>query len=260
MRLSGHHALITGGGTGIGAAVAQALAAEGAKLTLVGRRKEKLEEVAQALRLSLGTDGFVEIATGDVTERAQVDSAFAAAREAHGPITILVNNAGASEAMPFARLTAESWRRQMAVNLDALLHCSQAALPDLLAADAGRIVTIASTAGLKGYGYTAAYTAAKHGAVGFTRSLAMEFAGTSMTVNAVCPGFTETEMLGEAVSAIVASTGRSDAQARQALEQFNPQGRLVSPEEVANAVLWLCLDESRSINGQAIAVAGGEVM
>jgi NAD(P)-dependent dehydrogenase (short-subunit alcohol dehydrogenase family) len=133
----------------------------------------------------------------------------------------------------------------------------------LLRAPAGptaRIVTIASTAGLKGYGYTAAYTAAKHGAVGFTRSLAMEFAATNMTVNAVCPGFTETEMLGEAVSAIVSSTGRSETEARRALEQFNPQGRLVTPDEVANAVLWLCLPESRSINGQAIAVAGGEVM
>jgi NAD(P)-dependent dehydrogenase (short-subunit alcohol dehydrogenase family) len=165
-----------------------------------------------------------------------------------------------SEAVPFARLTAESWRNQMGVNLDALLHCSQAALPDLLAAEASRIVTIASTAGLKGYGYTAAYTAAKHGAVGFTRSLAMEFAGTNMTVNAVCPGFTETNMLGEAISAIVSSTGRSEAEARRALEQFNPQGRLVTPDEVANAVVWLCLPESRSINGQAIAVAGGEVM
>jgi NAD(P)-dependent dehydrogenase (short-subunit alcohol dehydrogenase family) len=195
-----------------------------------------------------------------VTDRSTVDAAFSLAREAHGPITILVNNAGASEAVPFARLTAASWRRQMAVNLDALLHCSQAALADLLDAEAGRIVTIASTAGLKGYGYTAAYTAAKHGAVGFTRSLAMEFASTNMTVNAVCPGFTETKMLGEAMSAIVASTGRSEAEARRALEQFNPQARLVAPEEVANAVVWLCLPESRSINGQAIAVAGGEVM
>jgi NAD(P)-dependent dehydrogenase (short-subunit alcohol dehydrogenase family) len=253
MRLSGQHALITGGGTGIGAAVARALFAEGAKLTLVGRRRGPLERAARDL------PGTVA-APADVTDRGAVDGAFAAARAAHGPVTILVNNAGASEAMPFARLTAESWRRQMAVSLDALLHCSQAALPDLLAAKTARIVTVASTAGLKGYGYTAAYTAAKHGAVGFTRSLAIEFAATNMTVNAVCPGFTETEMLGEAVSAIVASTGRSEEQARRALEQFNPQGRLVMPEEVANAVLWLCLPESRSINGQAIAVAGGEVM
>jgi NAD(P)-dependent dehydrogenase (short-subunit alcohol dehydrogenase family) len=253
MKLAGQHALITGGGTGIGAAIARTLAEEGARLTLVGRRREPLERIAGELKGSF-------VATADVTERSQVDAAFAAAREAHGPITILINNAGVSEAVPFARLTAESWRHQMAVNLDALLFCSQAALPDLLAAEAARIVTVASTAGLKGYAYTAAYTAAKHGAVGFTRSLAMEFAGTGLTVNAVCPGFTETEMLGESVAAIVRTTGRSEDQARRALAQFNPQGRMVTPVEVADAVRWLCLPESGSINGQAIAVAGGEVM
>ena len=290
MRLTEHHALITGGGTGIGAAVARVLAGEGARITLVGRRQEKLEETARYIRsvraksrtpiersrdglppeeslgfarhgvsTSLDTNGLL-VHAADVTDRAQVDAAVSAARDAHGPITILVNNAGTSEAAPFARVTAEAWRWQMAVNLDALLHCTQAALPDLLAAESARIVTVASTAGLKGYAYTAAYTAAKHGAVGFTRSLAMEFAGTGLTVNAVCPGFTETDMLGEAVSVIVRTTGRSEAEARRALEQFNPQNRLVGPEEVANAVLWLCLPESRSINGQAIAVAGGEVM
>jgi NAD(P)-dependent dehydrogenase (short-subunit alcohol dehydrogenase family) len=253
MRLQGTHAVVTGGGSGIGAAIARALAQEGAKLTLVGRRREKLEQVANG-------DPSVLIAPADVTDRTEIDRAFAIAREAHGPITILVNNAGAAESLPFAKLTAEIWRRTMAVNLDALLHCCQAAMPDLLAAPSGRIVTVASTAGLKGYGYSAPYVAAKHGAVGLTRALAVEFAQTNLTVNAVCPGFTDTELVGSAIEKIRSKTGRSEEEARAELASFNPQGRLVTPGEVAGAVLWLCLPQSASINGQAIAVAGGEVM
>ena len=276
-RLSGHHALITGGGTGIGAAIARALAAEGARITLVGRRLEKLEETADQIRslraksrnLATASEGRLSTSletneafccTADVTFRAEVDRAFDEARAANGPITILVNNAGAAEAAPFAKVTEELWRRIMAVNLDALLHCTQAALPDLLAAPSGRIVTVASTAGLKPYLYTAPYVAAKHGAVGLTRALALELAKTNVTANAVCPGFTDTDIAAEAIAKIQVSTGRSEEEARGALARLSPQNRLVSPEEVANAVVWLCLPESRGITGQAIAVAGGEVM
>jgi NAD(P)-dependent dehydrogenase (short-subunit alcohol dehydrogenase family) len=252
-RLEGQHALITGGGTGIGAAIARTLAAEGAKLTLVGRRREKLEEI--------GAEPFdALVSPADVTRREEVDACFAIAREAQGPITILVNNAGTAISAPFAKVSEEDWRRVLAVNLDALLHCCQAALPDLLAAPSGRIVTIASTAGLKGYAYTAPYVAAKHGAVGLMRALAVELASTGVTVNSVCPGFTETDMVAGAIANIRDKTGRDEADALAELTRFNPQGRLVAPQEVADAVLWLCLPESRSINGQAIAVAGGEVM
>lgn len=253
MRLAGTHALVTGGGTGIGAAIARALAAEGAKLTLVGRRREPLEAIAAGL-------DAVCIAPADITDRAQVDAALDRARAAHGPLTILINNAGAAAAAPFAALTAEDWRSAMAVNLDALFHCCQAALPDLLEAKAGRIVTIASTAGLKGYGYTAPYVAAKHGAVGLMRALAAELARTNITCNAVCPGFTETEIVADAIANIRAQTGRTDEEARAALARFNPQQRLVDPQEVADAVVWLCLPGSHSITGHSIAVAGGEVM
>lgn len=255
MRLAGHHALITGGGTGIGAAIARALATEGAKLTLVGRRREKLEDV----KASLAPAHILTVAA-DVTDRALIDAAFAEARAAHGPITILVNNAGAAVSRPFAKTSAEDWRAMMAVNLDAVFHGCQAAMPDLLAAPAGRIVTIASTSGLKGYAYTAAYGAAKHGAVGLTRALAIEYARTNLTVNAICPGFTDTEFVADAVEKIVGKTGRNEDDARAALASFNPQQRMITPEEVANAVLWLCLPDSQAMNGQAISVAGGEVM
>lgn len=245
MRLAGQHAIVTGGGTGIGAAIARALAAEGAKLTLVGRRRERLEEVASG-------DLDALVAPADVTVREEVERAFALARDAQGPVTILINNAGAAKSAPFAKVSEEAWRRTMAVNLDALLHCTQAALADLLEADAGRIVTVASMAGLHGFAYAASYIAAKHGAVGLTRALAAEFASSRLRVNAVCPGFVATEMTAESIANIVAKTGRSEAEARAELERLNPSGRLIAPEEVAAAALDLILSDR---NGEALEIA-----
>jgi NAD(P)-dependent dehydrogenase (short-subunit alcohol dehydrogenase family) len=263
MRLAGHHALVTGGGTGIGAAIARALAAEGAKLTLVGRRREPLEALAGQLCIPakagtqpppglLLSQEHILAAPADVTDRAQVERAFALARAAQGPITILVNNAGAAKGVPFAKVTPDLWRDMLAVNLDALFHCCQAALPDLLAAERGRIVTVASMAGLHGFAYASPYIAAKHGAVGLTRALAAEYAGTSLRVNAVCPGFVDTDMTVRSVATITARTGRSEDEARAEFARLNPSGRLIAPEEVAEAVLDLILSER---NGEAVEIA-----
>jgi len=245
VRLQGHHAVITGGGTGIGAAIARALGAEGANLTLVGRRREPLEEVCAG-------DFDALVAPADVTIRDEVDRAVALAREAQGPITILVNNAGAAAGVPFAKVTPALWREMLAVNLDGMFHCCQAALPDLLAAPAGRIVTIASMAGLHGFAYASPYIAAKHGAVGLTRALAAEFAQSNLRVNAVCPGFVDTEMTVQSISNITAKTGRSEDDARAELARLNPSGRLITPQEVAAAVLDLVVSER---NGEAVEIA-----
>lgn len=196
----------------------------------------------------------------DVGDRASVDRATAEARAGFGPIEILVNNAGQAESAPFQKTTAELFERMLAVNLGGTFHCIQAALPDMLAAHWGRVINIASTAGLVGYAYVSAYCAAKHGVVGLTRALALEFAVKGITVNAVCPGYTDTDIVAQAVANIVAKTGRSEAEARAELAKGNPMQRLVTPQEVADTVLWLCGEAAASINGQSIAVAGGEVM
>jgi NAD(P)-dependent dehydrogenase (short-subunit alcohol dehydrogenase family) len=261
MSLAGRHAVVTGGGTGIGAAIARALAAEGARLTLVGRRRDKLEEVAASCSPakagaqneagSRPPPGHM-VAPADVTDRAEVDRAFALAREAQGPISILINNAGAGAGVPFAKVTEQLWRDMLAVNLDGMFHCCQAALPDLLAAEAGRIVTIASMAGLHGFAYASPYIAAKHGAVGLTRALAAEYAATNLRVNAVCPGFVDSDMTVESIANITAKTGRSEADARAELARLNPSGRLIAPEEVAAAVLDLVHSDR---NGEALEIA-----
>jgi NAD(P)-dependent dehydrogenase (short-subunit alcohol dehydrogenase family) len=194
--------------------------------------------------------------TVDVTDAGSVQAAFARA----GAVDILVNNAGQAASAPFGRTDAALWQRMLDVNLTGAYHCIQAALPAMLDAGWGRVVNVASTAGLTGYRYVAAYCAAKHGLVGLTRALALEVANKGVTVNAVCPGFTDTDIVADAVANIVRKTARTAEQARAELAAANPQGRLVQPDEVAHAVAWLCMPGAAAMNGQAIAVAGGEVM
>ena len=254
--LTGRHALITGGSRGIGAAVARALGTHGARLTLIGRDEARLRETADALRGL--TDVSYQVAHVESPE--EVRHAFALAREAHGPADILINNAGSAESASFDKTDLELWHRMLAVNLTGTYLCTRAVLPAMRERGWGRIVNVASTAGLVGYFYVSAYCAAKHGVVGLTRSLALETAKSGVTVNAVCPGYTETDMVADAVRNIVEKTGRSADEARASLASRNPQGRLIRPEEVANAVAWLCLPGSEGVTGQAIAIAGGEVM
>ena len=254
--LAGQHAVVTGGGRGIGAAVAAALAAEGATVSVLGRDAARL--AAQVA--SLGGAARAQGVAVDVTDEASVKSAFAAVHARFGRVDILVNNAGEAGSAPLAKSDLALWQRMLAVNLTGTFLCTREVLPEMTARRAGRIVNVASTAGLVGYAYVSAYCAAKHGVVGFTRAAALECAKTGVTVNAVCPGYTETDMVGAAVANIVAKTGKTESEARAALVAGNPQGRMVQPAEVAGAVLWLCLPASSSVTGQAIAVAGGEVM
>ena len=247
--LKGRHALITGGGTGIGAATAAELAGAGARLSLLGRRLEPLQQTAEA------TGGTV--IQCDVSDSQRIAAAFDEARAANGPIELLIVNAGIAESAPFHKTSRESWDRIMAVNLTGAFECARAAIGDLVESDNGRLVFVASVASLRGVPYAAHYAASKHGLLGLARSLAAEYAKTNLTVNAVCPGYVDTPMTDQSIARVSAITGRSEDQSRSAIEGMNASGRLVDPNAVAQLILTVCLPLSRDINGAALTIDGG---
>lgn len=248
----GRHVLVTGGGSGIGAAIARRFAEAGAPVTILGRNTDRLRDTADEF-------GAFTVAA-DLTLPQEVERAFSTAVAKHGAVCILVNNAGAAESAPFLKTDDALWARMLAVNLTGTYLCTRAVAGKMLEAGEGRIVNIASTAALTGYAYVSAYCAAKHGVLGLTRSLALEYARKGVTVNAVCPGYTDTELLERSLDRIVDSTGRSRDEAISELVKVNPQRRLIQPEEVADTVFWLSGPHAASVTGQAIAIAGGEVM
>jgi 3-hydroxybutyrate dehydrogenase len=247
--LEGRHALVTGGGTGIGASAAAHLQAAGAKVTLLGRRMEPLQQTAERI------GGYA--VSCDVTQPGQIAKAFEEARTLNGPIELLVVNAGIAESAPFHKMTRESWDRIIATNLTAAFDCAQAALPDLLKSENGRLVFVASVASLRGVPYAAHYAASKHGLLGLARSLAAEYAKTNLTVNAVCPGYVDTPMTDQSIARVSAITGRSEDDSRSAIVNMNASGRLVDPDGIATMILTLCLPQSRDINGAAVTIDGG---
>jgi 3-hydroxybutyrate dehydrogenase len=247
--LAGRHALITGGGTGIGAAAAEHLRAAGAKLSLLGRRLEPLQAIAERHGgIALGCD---------VTAPDQVGNAFDEARTLNGPIDLLIVNAGIAESAPFHKMTRESWDKIIGTNLTAAFECSRAAIGDLLKSDNGRLVFVASVASLRGVPYAAHYAASKHGLLGLMRSLAVEYAKTSLTVNAVCPGYVDTPMTDQSIARVTEITGRSEGDARSVITNMIASGRLVDPQAIGNVIAMLCLPLSRDINGAAVTIDGG---
>ncbi|HQY14692.1 MAG: SDR family NAD(P)-dependent oxidoreductase [Actinobacteria bacterium] len=246
--LAGHRVLITGGGSGVGADMALAFAAAGAEVVVAGRRREALDAVVAG-------EPRMRAIEADVSVENDVVQLFAAA----GPVDIVIANAGAAESAPITRTSIDVWQRMMAVNLTGVFLTLREGVRQLEGRGWGRLITVASTAGLRGYAYVSAYTAAKHGAVGLTRAVAQEVAGSGITANALCPGYVDTELTERTIANIMATTGRSHDEALRALTRANPQGRLVQPAEVTAAALWLCGPGSAAVNGQAIAIDGGEL-
>jgi NAD(P)-dependent dehydrogenase (short-subunit alcohol dehydrogenase family) len=249
--LAGRHAIVTGGGTGIGAAIAVALARSGAAVTICGRRPQPLEALA-------AREPNIRPVAADVTNETLMAKLYEDAESQRRPFDIVVANAGMAESAPAAKTSLEMWTRTVNVNLTGAFLTVKPALSGMRKFGWGRIIFIASTAGLKGYAYVAPYVAAKHGVIGLMRALASEFATTGITVNAICPGFTETAILTESIRRIAESTGRSEQDARTTLVATNPMGRFIQPEEIAQAALWLCGDNASAITGQTISVSGGE--
>jgi 3-hydroxybutyrate dehydrogenase len=249
--LKGRRALVTGGGRGIGRAIAAALTAAGAEVTVTGRTEKPLED---AIRAGAAKNCFV----ADVTQADAFGAAVVRA-ERGGAFDILVANAGGAESAPFQKADAEQFRRMFDLNVMGTVNATRAVLGGMVERKSGRVVAIASTAGLKGYGYVSAYCAAKHAVVGLVRSLAIETAKTGVTVNAVCPGYTDTEMMQESLARVMQKTGRSREEALAAMLKDNPGGRLVAPEEVAAAVAYLCSREAAAVTGTTLVVAGGEI-
>jgi NAD(P)-dependent dehydrogenase (short-subunit alcohol dehydrogenase family) len=249
--LAGRHALVTGGGTGIGAAIATTLARAGALVMICGRRQQPLQGIAEG-------DSNIRAMTADVTDESSVAKLYQQAEAAGEPIDIVVANAGMAESAPAHKTSLDLWTRTLNVNLTGAFLTVKPALAGMRERGRGRVVFIASTAGLKGYAYVAPYVAAKHGVVGLARALAVETAATGITVNAVCPGFTDTPMLNESIRHIVETTNRNEEDVRATLAKRHAQARFVQPKEVADVVLWLCSDAAAAVTGQAIAVSGGE--
>lgn len=248
----GHHVFISGGGTGIGLATARALAPTGARFTLVGRDRARVQNAAEDFEHAQGI-------ACDVSDEASVTAAFDAARERYGPIDILINNAGITPSAPLHTTDLATWNQVLAINLTGAFLCSRAALADMYARKWGRIVNVASIAGLKGGPYISAYCASKHGMIGMTRALAHETAKRGVTVNAICPGYVETDIVTKAAENISSKTKLSEEEARAMLYAGNPQGRLIAADEVASAIAWLCSDGAAATNGAAIPMSGGEI-